>query len=156
MIMRGEAGGNARRFRLMKLFLVAVSSIVLVLFLVMLVLRLIERNDQGLRVRLEGVEASEILNSGFHEVKDPVISAYAFEKNIFSRIPSLEGQLFNTSRDGKLPGFIYDGGYFVVLRKGKNSSRGMLLCDRFLSLPAEFELDDIGQGRWLWTLDLEK
>ena len=90
------------------------------------------------------------------EISDPVRYAYAcWEENEFFSVPSAVAVKFETLRNGKVPGFSFAGGTFLVLHKDRNWSRGVVIGLKDQSLPdlRSFTFKPLAAGLVEWTYD---
>lgn len=105
------------------------------------------------------ISAGDVRTIHAREVSDPVLHAYGcWDENEFFPVPSAAAVKFSTLRNGKVPGFSFAGGTFLILHKGRNWSRGVVLGLEDQSAPGlrPFTFKPLPSGLVEWTYDPER
>ena len=88
---------------------------------------------------------------------DPETNAYCYNLNTYITIPNLDTTAINVvNEEGQVPVFRFEDSVFVVLHKGRNYSRGLVLCADAASMANEYriiEFQKLEDGLYYWELD---
>jgi len=87
----------------------------------------------------------------------PADNAYCYNLNTYITIPNIDTSNVNVANEfDQVPAFKFDGSIFVVLHKGRNYSRGLVLTENASELANEhrtIEFRKLESGLYYWQQD---
>ena len=91
------------------------------------------------------------------EADDPAHNAYCYNLDTYTTIPNLDTSTINVANEqGQIPVFRFADSVFIVLHKGRNYSRGLVLTENAGELANEhrtIEFQRLENGLYYWEQD---
>ena len=88
---------------------------------------------------------------------DPAYNAYCYNLDTYITIPRIETAAINVANElGQVPVFRFEDAVFIVLHKGRNYSRGLVLCEDAAKMANEhrtIEFRKLEAGLYYWEED---
>ena len=89
--------------------------------------------------------------------EDPSHNAYCYNLDTYITIPNLDTSTINVANEtGQVPVFRFRNSVFIVLHKGRNYSRGLVLSDDASKMADEYrtiEFQKLEAGLYYWEED---